>query len=287
MAIVLGGCMVQQSLSPAPAPAATPAAVATGGIAGQTTADIGGTSFIIFTYQPAGCQPTAVLVVFHGVGRNAAGYRDDVIPLAQRYCVAVAAPLFDDARFPSWSYQRGGIEHERRLVPEDQRTVRYARLVADWARKMQGRPDLPYLFVGHSAGGQFLSRVAAYTDDGARVTIIANPSTWVRPRTDVPAPYGFGGLPDGEAALRRYLSTRVAVLLGGDDHGTKELADSKEAEEQGADRFQRGQTVFAEAQQAAKARGMKLNWTLDVVPGVGHDAGRMLQSDAAFIAAKP
>lgn len=273
---VLAGC------AHAAPPGASAPAAATGSF-GEAAAVLDGTEFQVFTWRPAGCRPTAALLLFHGANRDVIADRDDVVPLAQRYCLVVAEPLFDHARFRDWSYQHGGIVHGT-LQPPGTWTTRTVPALADWVRRQEGRPDLPYVQVGHSAGGQFLSRVVAYSPDTARRTIIANPSSWVMPSLDVPAPYGFGGIPDGEAALRRYLGAHVAVLLGSADIGSHQLERSLEAGRQGPDRFQRGQAAFQAAREAALAHGWAFNWTLAVVPGVGHQTRAMLQSDAAFVA---
>jgi hypothetical protein len=71
--------------------------------------------------------------------------------------------------------------------------------------------------LGHSAGGQFLARFAAFAENEATQIVIANPSSWVRPSLDIAAPYGFKGASDaawGEAAVRRYLAAKITVLLG-------------------------------------------------------------------------
>lgn len=256
------------------------------GVSGQQTVALDGTAFEVFTYRPVGCTVSGVLIVLHGLERNVAGYRDAAVPLAQRSCMVVAAPLFDQQRFPSWSFQRGGIVH-RGLRPEAEWTVRYVPLLASFMRQQEGRPDMPYVQIGHSAGAQYLSRVAAFAPNTARQTIIANPSTWVEPSLDITAPYGFGGVPQGEAALKRYLAAHVTVLLGREDRGAENLATSDEAEEQGANRYERGQNVFAAAQAVARQHGWPCNWTLAVVPGVGHSARQMFTSDAAFAAVAP
>ena len=76
---------------------------------GKQTADVNGTRMTVFTYRPAGCSDPSLLLVFHGARRDAADYRDDARPLADRHCLLVIAPLFDQHAFPSWRYQRGGI----------------------------------------------------------------------------------------------------------------------------------------------------------------------------------
>ena len=140
------------------------------------------------------------------------------------------------------------------------------------------------------AGAQFLSRVAAYQPGSARRFVIANPSTWVRPRLDIAAPYGVGPpfpLAEAEPTLRRYLALPITVLLGADDTGSRNLSDTEEAEAQGATRVERGRAVFAEAEQTARTHGWPFNWRLSIVPGTGHNARRMFVAPGAFEALAP
>ena len=275
---LLGACAASHNAAPDSA----------AGEGGQQVAMLDGAPLPVFTYQPGGCTVSGVLLVFHGVDRNAGPYRDNAVPLAQRYCLAIVAPLFDAARYPSSRYQRGGVVRGGVVQPASEWTVAIVPRLAAWARTWQGRADLPLALIGHSAGAQFLSRVAAYSDPGARAVVIANPSTWVRARLDVAAPYGFAGIgPGADDALRRYLAAPITVLLGREDTGSRNLATSEDAEEQGSTRFERGETVFREAEAEARRRGWAFNWRLAVVPGVGHNARRMFTSDAAFTALAP
>ena len=118
---------------------------------GEASVMLGDKKLNIFTYRPTTCEPRRLLVVFHGLNRDAGPYRDHARTLADRLCAVVVAPEFDTQRFPTSMYQLGGSTVE--LV---------APLVA-WARRAAAQPDMPYILIGHSAGGQFLGRVAAYT----------------------------------------------------------------------------------------------------------------------------
>ena len=141
-----------------------------------------------------------------------------------------------------------------------------------------------------TAGGQFLSRVAAYVPNDATRIVVVNPSTWVRPSLEVPAPFGFGTVSDqagGADALRRYLAEPITVLLGNEDVGSRDLAMGAEAEAQGGTRLERGQNVFREAEVAARKHGWTFNWRLILVPGVGHSAAGMFASDQALAALQP
>lgn len=256
----------------------------------QQTVDLNGVAFQVFTYNPRGCTVLAILLVFHGASRDAGPYRDHAIPLAQRFCMLAVAPYFDKTRFPVERYQRGGIVDHGTARPRASWTVDFVAPLAAWAREREGRPDLPYVLIGHSAGGQFLSRVAAYDPGGALGIVIANPSTWVEPSLSIAAPYGFGaiyGPAQGEAALRRYLAAPITILLGGIDTGSKELSMTPEAQRQGANRLDRGEKTFQLAEQLAEQHGWAFNWRLFVVPGVDHDAAKMFGSEVAYDALKP
>ena len=117
-------------------PPALAAPIATG----RQVIDINGAPMMVFTYRPGECSDPALLMVFHGVARNARTYRDDARAIADRLCLLVVAPVFDKRAFPAWRYQRGGIVKD--AVVQDARDWS-GRLVLDlvaWARAQEGRP---------------------------------------------------------------------------------------------------------------------------------------------------
>ncbi len=257
---------------------------------GEQIAELNAIPIQVFTYKPDGCAISAILLVFHGEGRDAGPYRDHAIPLGQRFCMLVVAPYFDKVRFPVWRYQRGGIAHDGAVLPKADWTVDLVPTLAGWARDREGQPYLPYVLIGHSAGGQFLSRVAAFGQGGALRIVIANPSTWVEPTLNVAAPYGFGGVfeaAQGEVALRRYLAAPITILLGDKDTGSDELSMTEQAQAQGVTRLDRGRKTFQKAKVTAQQHGWVFNWRLAIVPGVDHDATRMFKSTVAFNALEP
>jgi poly(3-hydroxybutyrate) depolymerase len=256
--------------------------------AGQLRVNFGGTVLAIFTYRPAQCAEPNLLLVFHGVARNATGYRDYAQGLADKLCLIVVAPTFDKERFPGWSYQHGGIVYKNKVLPSSQWTVRYVPALIQWAQSKEGRP-LEVFMIGHSGGGQFLSRVAAFLPTAAKRIVVANPSTHVFPNM-ARAPYGFGGVyPRGQddASLRRYLATPVTIFLGEEDVGDKERDDREDAKQQGVTRLERGRNAFAAGKALAQQRGWPFNWRLVELPGVGHSARKMFSSQEAVEALRP
>jgi poly(3-hydroxybutyrate) depolymerase len=257
---------------------------------GRQTAVLGSTQIPVFTYRPAGCADPSLLLVFHGAERNAADYRDYARGLADRNCMLVVAPLFAQHTFPSWRYQRGGIVDKKGKVrdPRDW-TGRLVLDLVDWVRKQEGRP-LPYSLIAHSAGGQFLSRIAAFVPTEARRIVLANAGTYVLPSLAVDAPYGLGEVyagADGEQHLQRYLQQPVTIYLGAADADDDTRNNSPEARAQGASRHARGLNVFKAAATLAQSRGWRFNWRLVELPGVGHDGQKMLAAPQASDALAP
>jgi poly(3-hydroxybutyrate) depolymerase len=244
----------------------------------------------VFTYKPASYAGGPLLVVFHGVGRNAEDYRNDAIVMAERFRVLVAAPLFDAARFRNERYQQGGVLRQGQAQPREQWTYAFIpRLVAQ-VRAMEGAPGLPYYLIGHSAGGQFLVRMAAFLPGEAQRIVAANPGAELFPTRDLPYGYGFGGLPPdlaGDAALRAFLAAPLTLYLGtGDTVADRHFDRSPAAMRQGSSRLQRNRTCFAMAQRLAAEKGWACNWRKVEIAGVGHSASRMFAgkevADALF-----
>src|SRR5438270_992299 len=124
---------------------------------GRQIADVNGAPMVVFTYRPAACSDPSLLMVFHGIARNARSYRDDARPLADRICLLVVAPVFDKQVFPTWRYQRGGIVKD--AVVQDARdwTGGLVLNLAASVREQESR-TLPDSLLPHSAGGPFLAR---------------------------------------------------------------------------------------------------------------------------------
>lgn len=257
----------------------------------QRTLEIDGTALEVHVFKPSDYAGKGLLITLHGLKRNATGYLEYARALAERHGLLLVAPRFDRERFPTWRYQTGGIA--RRVAPSESLqleaealwTVTLLRHLVERIRREEGAPHLPYSLVGHSAGGQFLSRFAAFVPNEARRIVIANPSTYVWPTREVRFPFGFGGLPErlaDDEALRRYLAQPVTIFLGSADvHRDAHLNVSDEAMRQGANRRERGRRVFEAAQALAQEKGWTFAWRLVEAPDVGHSARAMYASPAA------
>ena len=256
---------------------------------GRQTVDLDGIRLKVFTYRPDGCADLSLLLVFHGNARDADRYRDDARALADKNCLLVVAPLLDRRTFPLWRYQHGGVVRDGVVQDPRDWTGRLVPALVDWVRTQEGRP-LAYSLLGHSAGAQFLDRLAAFVPTEARRIVVANPGSYVFPSLQIAAPYGLGKVysgADGEAQLRRYLEQPITIYLGQGDVKADDRDPSPEAQAEGASRYQRGRNAFNVAKALAQARGWPFNWRLVELPGVGHNARKMFAAPQASEALAP
>lgn len=173
------------------------------------------------------------------------------------------------------------------------------------------------VLAGHSGGAQMLQRYAiaargldALTHEGIRVRfLLANPSSYAyfdnqRPQGDPVdgrvtfAPYRDTGCPgfddwkygmanrppyladrDAHALEAAYVARDITYLIGGadTDPAQKALDKSCPAEAEGSERFARATAYYAYLKQRHPALAQRFS----VVPGVGHNEARMLDSACA------
>jgi len=241
-------------------------------------------SIKLFVYKPIGFRDGPMLMVFHGVLRNAEEYRDHSIAMGDRFGALIVAPLFDEKTFPLAKYQLGGIVVDGKATPAAERTGQYVNRIAKVLREREGRPDMPYSLIGHSGGGQFLVRLAAFVPTEAQRIVAANPGTYTFPILTAQFPYGFGGLPvelQTDDELKAYLAQPLTIYLGEKDIERDEYLDvSPSADAQGRFRFERGQQAFAAAKKLAADKQWPFGWKLVIAPEIEHDHEKMFNHAA-------
>jgi poly(3-hydroxybutyrate) depolymerase len=239
-----------------------------------------GSPLPVFTYKPTGYKDGPLLIVFHGIVRNAEDYRNFAIPIADRFGFVLVAPLLDETRFPEEWYQRGGLlDAAGKTNPKDEWMFNVVPAVVAGVRAREERPALPYYLIGHSAGAQFLVRLAAYLPGDARRIVAGNAGSLLFPSREHDFGYGLGGLPpelSDDAMLRRYFAAPLTLYLGTADTTPRKRFDASEAAmKQGPHRLARNRNCFELAQKMAKERGWPFNWRKVETPGIEHDAAAM------------
>ena len=243
---------------------------------------------VLNTYRPSSYTPTQpVVFVQHGMLRNGDAYRDFWIPAADRYGLLIVAPTFSNEAYKGpESYNNGLVrDGDGKVRPRAQWT--YMVLARLWATlRSEGVTTQPKVHLyGHSAGGQYVHRLLSTQDHGFIETAVAgNPGWYTLPTLDRPFPEGLGGLGLDEGYVRRLLGFPLLILAGDKDIATDDpnLPSNEEALRQGAHRFARAHHYFEFGRKEAARLCQPFAWTLQVVPGIGHD-GEAMSAVAANI----
>ncbi|MEP6671204.1 MAG: alpha/beta hydrolase [Chthoniobacter sp.] len=235
----------------------------------------------VWYYVPAEARAdTPVLIVMHGVGRDASRYRDDWVPYAQKLHFMVVVPEFSVAAFPgSAAYAQGGtVDAKGHALPRAQWAFSFIEPIFDAFKAATGNRSERYFLYGHSAGAQFVHRYLYFVPE-ARVAkaVAANAGWWTLPDPAVNFPYGLHGSAVESAALKTALQRPLIVLLGtaDTDPEAENLRKTPEALAQGPNRLTRGHTFFDAGKHRAETLGVPFGWQLALAPGIGHKDGGM------------
>ncbi len=232
--------------------------------------------------EPKGLPSDApIIIVMHGVARNADDYRDNWIDLAEKYGFAVYAPEFDNARFPkSALYNLGGLTQSK------DRAFDAIEPLFEALKDRRAATTKGYYLFGHSAGGQFVHRYVFFGKPKHMTLALAANSGWYTlPTTSYKYPYGLGGLKKSRYDLDVMLRMPLIILLGDQDSdpNSRNLRHTPEADAQGLNRYDRGIYFLKLSNTLAKQRRLKSSWSYNIVPSVGHDNRGMAVAAAALI----
>ncbi|HAQ36079.1 MAG: alpha/beta hydrolase [Maricaulis sp.] len=221
-----------------------------------------------------------VVIVMHGVYRNADEYAANWVDLAREYGLRVYAPEFSAQDFPGADfYNLGGIGTDGPYAYQAIEPIFTA--IAARGGNAEG-----YVLFGHSAGAQFVHRALLFESLPRLTTAYAANAGWYTlPDDSVPWPYGLSGLAAGQGAIAHWISRPMVVLLGDQDTDPADpnLRHTPEADAQGPHRLARGIYFAAEAQDRAQELDMETAWRVVHVPGVAHDNAGMAEAAAALI----
>jgi pimeloyl-ACP methyl ester carboxylesterase len=238
----------------------------------------------VYTYRPRQCDTRCpIIFVMHGVKRDASNYRTHWEFAADRYGFIVVAP-----EMHAWpkaaAYNLGDV-----AAQEDREKWAFSMIEHLFDEVRDGQKD--YRIFGHSAGGQFVQRMALFLPGNrASVMIAANPGwytmpEWRKDKGAEPFPYSLVDARVGEAELRKSLGKRFVLMVGekDTDPDDENLNKSAGAMKQGETRVERAENFFKAATAAANDLGVKLAWELIEVPDAAHDGEKLSHAAADLL----
>ncbi|MCB1549228.1 MAG: hypothetical protein KDJ41_15550 [Hyphomicrobiaceae bacterium] len=245
----------------------------------------------LWTYTPAGFGPESpIVLVMHGMKRNADEYRDNWAEAAEAEGCLVVAPEFSKAAYPeSRDYNYGNVfKDDERLLPRDEWLFPVLDRIFLHVKARAGSRREQYALFGHSAGGQLVHRLVTLAFSPLiEIAISANAGSYTMPVMDVRYPFGLGGTSYTTEQERALVTRPLVILLGDSDNDPNHhsLPRDEAAMRQGPHRFGRGQAYFEAGRQLALKHEVPFAWRLEIAPGVAHsNAG--LARQAARIASR-
>lgn len=242
----------------------------------------------VWYYRPPRLSAAApVVFVMHGVKRDADSYRDTWMAAAELFGFLLLCPEFAKVDYPRSAYGLGNlIDGAGESLPEDEWTFNVIEDLFDSVKEATGNTSERYHIYGHSAGGQFVHRLALFMPQARHeIAITANAGWYTMPTFDKKFPYGLKGSAGTPKMLKKAFGRRLVILLGERDTDANDphLRKSSAASRQGANRLERGQAFHATARQEAESLGVTLNWRLETVPGAAHLQHQMMPAAARAI----
>ncbi|MBA2113555.1 hypothetical protein [Bremerella alba] len=247
----------------------------------------------VWYYQPPDfAKDGRVLFIMHGVGRNADGYRDAWIDIADAQNLLLLVPEFSDQAYPSSRlYQQGYVlTKQGDLRKRSLWSLMAVERIFDHVVHENELRATRYSIYGHSGGGQFVHRMLLLNPNArVELAIAANAGWYAMPDLTVGYPYGLAGIGANTSQLRLALGKPLVVLLGeaDTDSNHKQLRSTPEAMLQGKHRLERGKTFFESGKRLAEDLNVEFHWQLQTVPGVSHSntkmapaAGQILKRDS-------
>lgn len=239
----------------------------------------------VFFVEPAPdvMEDAPVVIVLHGVDRNADDYARNWESLARQFGLRIYAPEFSAQSFPGAAlYNLGGVGTDGPHA--------FAAIEPLFsAISGRGGQATGYYLFGHSAGAQVVHRALLFEEmPRLHEAYAANAGWYTMPDTRSPWPYGLHGTPADEDSVRRWVGLPLVVMLGDRDTDPDDpnLRRSTEAAAQGEHRYARGMHFVAAAEAAAVTLGAAFSWRVVRVPGIAHDNAGMAQTAAVLIAAE-
>lgn len=230
----------------------------------------------------------AVLVVLHGIERNARQYLDLWRDLALHRGYLVVAPEFSVPPFHrTRGYQMGNLfRRDGGRRPPQESAFAALEQVFDTLRERFGLAATEYALFGHSAGAQFVHRMVLFWPRVRyRLAVAANAGTYTCLDPAVPLRFGIADAGLDRADLVRALAAPLVVMAGARDTDTRHpaLNRSPPALAQGRHRLARAAYFMAQARRMARQLETPVAWRYQEVPGAGHEPAAMAAAAAGLL----
>ncbi|ULC59564.1 T9SS type A sorting domain-containing protein [Flaviramulus sp. BrNp1-15] len=249
----------------------------------------------VFYHIPEGDITVMPIVMsFHGANRNASDYRDYWINMANVNEFMVFAPEFSDSNYPGGDkYQLANIFDDGdnpslgTLNNQNEWTFSFIDSLFEYIKADISGTQETYKAWGHSGGAQFLHRFVMYMPNSKlEIAVCSNAGWYTVPENTVNFPYGIKNGQLSNTTLPDAFAKKLIIHLGQDDTNQNSAGlrhNSIVDNQQGLNRYLRGQYFFDTSQSTSQTMSVPFNWEKQEVSGVSHNAQQMANDALQYV----
>lgn len=248
----------------------------------------------IFYYVPEKLNGDLPLVmVFHGIERNAMEYRDALVSKAAEKGFVLVVPEFSEETFPGTNayalgdmFPDGELPNPDSLRPVNAWSFSVVPRLLQFARLKVPDAGKEVYLIGHSAGAQFLHRLLLFLPDFEVDAAVVSAAGWYTlPDKKINFPYGTGISPADSPEHNAFFKRKILVQVGNSDNNpnSSNLRHTPEADLQGLNRLERAQYFYQRCTHLADSAGKQLNWSLHIIPDLSHNSSRAINHSADLL----
>tara|TARA_X000000950_G_scaffold92099_1_gene115948 strand:+ start:7352 stop:8191 length:840 start_codon:yes stop_codon:yes gene_type:complete len=229
---------------------------------------------------------TQVLFVIHGNSRNADNYLETWIKLAKNHNYAIFAPHFKRSQFISFNTLQMSTSSGRIRDDENLYLNNSIDLLFEYIKPLFNLNQKSYDIYGHSAGAQFVHRYLLFSNKPKVNKAVAANAGWYTFLDGSNFPYGINNPPIefNSQNVINFLNMDLHIHIGSEDTDiSSSVNQSKGANNQGLNRFQRANNFFNYTTKIVEKNDLNYNWSFLVVDGVDHSNSRMSKAAAKVI----
>jgi len=235
----------------------------------------------VYYYQPSNLtKQSALIVVFHGLLRNADEYRDKWVKLAEENSFMILAPEISANTYPGMNgYNLGNVMAAKdQFIQKDKKFWSFQlvdQVIDHYANNIVQSNEHDSVVIGHSAGCQFTHRMMMLMPPKKADLIICSAAGWyTMPDREAAWPYGIKEISNlvGDDQLKQSFGAPYLLMVGEKDNSrvTRTLRRTPEAMKQGRQRVERAKNYFEYNKALAKKLDTDFNWQFRIAANVSH-----------------
>jgi hypothetical protein len=226
-----------------------------------------------------------------GINRDASGIASYWVSFANTNNYVIVAPEFNSTNWSSDAYILGNMFTGSDGTGTLNAKTRWSFNIVEQMHKELyvncGLSDSTYEMWGHSAGAQFVHRLAFFLPDNLITRYIAGNAGWYTcPDLTVTFPWGAYNtqLNLAQSDLVTYTNRKLVIMRGtADTVRDAALNTDAQSDAQGLNRYTRAAYFY----NSGKTVNSSLSWKMVDVQGVGHDDQKMAVAGGKYILANP